>query len=125
MIYKYPAIRYQQLPPKEGDSAPREIVCLVAPCDEILTWAGIPRKSATITGLGTDDEQVVELHGYQRESNPTRVRQLIKFFQTPENVIPTSILLARRFANSAKFVSSGSPYTFGGVVAEQGVVEIE
>jgi len=121
-MYSYPAIRYQQLPSASGSSETREIVCLVAPSDEILQWAGIPRKAAALVGSEAGD--VVELHGYQREQNPARVRQLIKFFQSPENVIPTSILLARRFSESVSFKANAPAWDFGGIKAQPGVVEI-
>jgi hypothetical protein len=60
-------------------------VAFVAHAGEILSWAGIPRKS---------DEM---LTGYQRFLDEKRVDgQILPFFQNSENCSPTAIIVALR-----------------------------
>jgi len=119
MSYKYPAIRYWQLPGSEHKS----IICFAAPCDEILDWAGIPRKSEAIVE-DTSSEKTLELHGYQREKDDKRIDKLVDFYQSPENVIPTSVLLAARFSEQVRFESAEEVADFGGVKVEYGILRI-
>jgi hypothetical protein len=119
MNYTYPAIRYWQLPGAESKS----IVCFAAPCDEILRWAGIPRKSEAVIQDDSPDK-TLELHGYQREQDSKRISKLIDFYQSPENVIPTSVLLASRFSHQVKFNPAQEVADFGGVKVQYGFIEI-
>ena len=60
-------------------------VAFVAHAGEILSWAGIPRKSDEL------------LTGYQRFLDEKRVDvQILPFFQTPENCSPTAVIVALR-----------------------------
>ncbi|MBD2094472.1 hypothetical protein H6F90_04815 [Trichocoleus sp. FACHB-591] len=119
MSYEYPAIRYWQLPGAEHKS----IICFAAPCDEILNWAGIPRKSEAIVE-DVSSEKILELHGYQREKDDKRIDKLVDFYQSPENVIPTSVLLAARFSEQVLFESSGEVADFGGVKVQYGMLKV-
>lgn len=120
--FAYPAIRYQQLA-STSDGKPRSIICLTAPCDEILSWAGIPRKVETLATADSDD--TVPLHGYQRAKDDSRIQKLVEFYQNPSNVVPTSLLLATRDDARVKFVATGPTVDFGSSVAEQGTITIE
>jgi hypothetical protein len=121
VTFEYAAIRYSQLP-SCGDQS--TIICLVAPCDEILTWAGIPRKAEAVASDEEEETAYIRLHGYQRESNRIRVEKLVEFYQNPQNVIPTSILLARRFSNLVEFEATGTDLDFGSVSATPGLLRI-
>lgn len=121
--YTYPALRYSQLP--SGGKDDTDIVCLVAPCDEMLQWAGIPRKSEEVAADAAGEGERITLHGYQREAESKRLAQLVMFFQNPQNIVPTSILLARRFAQQVQFDPQGHEIDFGGVKAQIGQLCIE
>ena len=58
------------------------IVSFVAPAEEILDWAGIPRR--------TEDD---EMSGFQRAFDPGRVDQAKQFFDIPLNQSPTAIVV--------------------------------
>lgn len=120
MKYEYPAIRYWQL---DDCDDKKSIICMTAPCDEILSWAGIPRKAESIISDVEGDEKI-EIHGYQRQQDKNRIQSLVEFYGSNDNVIPTSLLLATRFDDSVEFFNTGGITDFGGSRAELGKVVI-
>src|SRR3954470_13214375 len=57
------------------------IISFVAPAEQVLKWAGIPRRS--------DDAFV----GFQRAGEEVRILNAKKFFEIPENQSPTSLIV--------------------------------
>ncbi len=75
---------YQALAFRQQEDSPIEIAFIAYSLD-ILSWAGVPRKSDEI------------LAGYQRFLNSTRVDQeIVPFFQQPKNCSPTAVIVALR-----------------------------
>lgn len=75
---------YQGLAFRQQEASPIQ-VSFVAHAEEIMEWAGIPRKS---------DEF---LAGFQRFRDDQRVDQeILPFFQDPKNCSPTAIIVALR-----------------------------
>lgn len=69
---------------RQQDKSPIQ-VAFVAHAGEVLSWAGIPRKSDEL------------LTGYQRFLDDKRVDgQILPFFQTAENCSPTAVIVALR-----------------------------
>src|SRR3954454_18960459 len=57
------------------------LVSFVAPASELMTWAGVPRRS----------EQ--NKAGFQRMEDQSRIDRAKEYFQQPLNQSPTSIIL--------------------------------
>src|ERR1039457_5434990 len=76
-IRRYRGIAYRQ---SRSPDAPY-LVSFVATAEELLEWAGIPRRS---------EENLV---GFQRASDPKRVDRAKKFFDFPENQSPTALVV--------------------------------
>ena len=76
MSIKYKGYKYRQ-----NDSSDKWLFSFVASCEQVRSWAGIPRKS--------DDN----LEGFQRPDNKERIAQISDYFDNVENVSPTSIIL--------------------------------
>jgi hypothetical protein len=75
--YKVLAFRQQKSSPVQ--------VAFVAHAGEVLKWAGIPRKSDEL------------LTGFQRFKDDDRIeKQIVPFFQYPENCSPTAVIVALR-----------------------------
>src|SRR5437879_5348949 len=73
----YRGFAYRQT---EAPAAPW-LVTFVASSEELLTWAGIPRKS----------EQ--NLTGFQRPMDDARVAKAKAFFDMPNNQSPTALIV--------------------------------
>lgn len=77
--YTYDVIAF-----KQQDQSPTELV-FVAPANEVIEWAGVPRKSDEL------------LAGYQRLKDNDRIdKEVVPFFQDPTNSSPTAIVVALR-----------------------------
>jgi hypothetical protein len=74
----YKGVAYRQA----NDPQSPWIISLVAPAEEILDWAGIPRRT-------TDPEMA----GFQRAFDPARVEKAKKFFDIGVNQSPTSVVI--------------------------------
>jgi len=75
---------YQALAFRQQEKSPIE-VAFVAYALDILTWAGVPRKSDEL------------LAGYQRFLDRNRINQdIVPYFQEPKNCSPTAIIVALR-----------------------------
>lgn len=78
MAYKtYDGIAYRQT---TATDAPW-LVLFVAPAEELLTWAGIPRRTDTAT------------MGFQRVDDVDRVARAKEFFSLPPNQSPTALVI--------------------------------
>lgn len=86
--YRYNAIKYKQV------ANEHDVVMFVAPCNEILEWAGIPRK---------EEKEGVQTVGYQRIQVTKRIEDISAFLQNTENIIANPILCASRMSNSITF----------------------
>ncbi|HXJ23752.1 MAG TPA: hypothetical protein VMT03_26285 [Polyangia bacterium] len=74
----YDGIAYRQA----TDPGSPWIVSFVAPAEEILEWAGIPRRSSD-----------AEMMGFQRTWDDKRVEKAKRFFEVPLNQSPTAIVV--------------------------------
>jgi hypothetical protein len=81
--FSYPALLVRQ-----GPDAP-PLVLFSASAVEMDQWVGIPQKAKMLEG---------ETLGFQRDSNPTRVEQIARFYGEPRNVIHNPLLCAIREA---------------------------
>ena len=75
--YTYPGTAYKQSLHRDAPW----IVSFVAPAEELLLWAGIPRRS---------DQKLV---GFQRMDDELRVNRAQKFFTTENNQSPTALII--------------------------------
>lgn len=73
----YDCFVYKQL----NDSKGSWIVTFVSSAEELLGWAGIPRRLSN------------DLLGFQRPDNAKRVAKAAKFFDYPENLSPTALIV--------------------------------
>lgn len=110
MKLSYPAVLYKQL---KGASEQASVLIFAAPSADILSFAGIPRKEVVDASRG-------ETVGYQR---PPSDRKLPRFLNEPENIIPTSLLLATRNRQKVTFIAN--PNNSEPRVSLSGVVEID
>lgn len=76
-IFKYQGMAYRQ----GRDALTPWLVSIVVPAEELLEWAGIPRRSET------------DLMGFQRAYDPKRVQAAREFFVEPANVSPTAVVV--------------------------------
>jgi hypothetical protein len=77
--YMYPAFAFRQ-----QEKSPIQ-VAFVARADEIVRWAGVPRKQDEL------------LTGFQRFKDDTRINQeIVPFFRDEKNCSPTAIIIALR-----------------------------
>ena len=76
--------KYDVLAFRQQEKSPLQ-VAFVAHAGDVLSWTGVPRKSDEL------------LSGYQRFRDDTRVdREIVPFFQNPQNCSPTAAILALR-----------------------------
>ncbi|MEZ4218997.1 MAG: hypothetical protein R3E88_21205 [Myxococcota bacterium] len=69
---------------RQQEKSPLQLA-FVAPADDLLTWAGIPRKSDEL------------LTGFQRFRDKKRVdEEIVPFFQDDKNCSPTALIVALR-----------------------------
>lgn len=66
------------------------LVSFVAPAEELLTWAGIPRRSEH------------NLSGFQRAEDPVRIAKAKSYFQLPDNQSPTALVVGIHPADDAQ-----------------------
>jgi hypothetical protein len=76
-VYEYRGTAYRQ----NVDAGTPWILSFVAIAEELVEWAGIPRRS--------DDN----LAGFQRAYDPARVAKAKSFFDIPQNQSPTAIIV--------------------------------
>ncbi|MCK8431905.1 hypothetical protein G3I77_02350 [Streptomyces sp. D2-8] len=97
VIRTYEAFRTWQTP----ESKP--LILFSAPAVDIEKWAGVPQRRRL-------DEE--ETSGFQREEDPTRVRELTKFFSNHRNVAQNPLLGALQDHERIEFkeLKSGSPF---------------
>ena len=77
MLISYDGIAYRQSRRLEAPW----LVSFVAPAEELLSWAGIPRRS----------EQ--NLSGFQRTDDPIRIGKAKSYFEMPDNQSPTALVV--------------------------------
>src|SRR4051794_5406731 len=75
--FRYRGSAYRQSP--LGDSP--WIVSFVTSAEELLQWAGIPRRSEE------------NFAGFQRGEDPVRVSKAKDFFSMPQNQSPTALIV--------------------------------
>lgn len=77
------SISYKAFAYRQGTSSEAPIiVSFVAPAEEVVDWAGMPRRSAD-----------AEMAGFQRSVDQTRADRAKEFFQIPKNQSPTAIVV--------------------------------
>lgn len=76
-MYTYRATAYRQASNSESPL----LISFVATAEEILQWAGIPRRA---------EEGLI---GFQRTADPVRVQKAAEFFRQAENQSPTALIL--------------------------------
>lgn len=81
--FRYLARRFLQHP---NNQAP--LLSLVASSDDIVKWAGVPRKAYEFRN-GT-------LVGFQRQLDDARIREIRDFISSERNVSPTAVVVAFR-----------------------------
>jgi hypothetical protein len=109
LTFTYAALGFRQ-----QKDAPLQIA-FVAFSNEVLTWAGIPRKSDEL------------LTGYQRFRDPKRIDQeIVPFFQDSHNCSPTALIVAlRREAGIGRCVLEPADVTPGQVAPMTLTVELD
>jgi len=88
LTYRYLAVKYLQ----QENSSP--VFLFAAPCHEITSWAGIPRKEA---------KEGVQTVGFQRSPDRNRLKKLKLFLGQKENIVANPILCATRNLSCIKF----------------------
>ena len=101
---------------KQHADSELEILSFVAPADQIVQWAGVPRKSE----LGHDGIPV----NFQRALENTRVSNIRDFFGTPTNLSPTSIVIALRDNANFQPIQVELPETTSEIETEYGLLTI-
>jgi hypothetical protein len=77
MKTSYPGFAYRQT----ADSRAPWLVLTVIPAEELLKWAGVPRRTESST------------MGFQRVEDEDRVRRTTAFFNLPPNQSPTALIV--------------------------------
>ncbi|MCM5571085.1 hypothetical protein M6I34_11265 [Burkholderiaceae bacterium FT117] len=107
LVYSVFAFRQQAKSPIQ--------VAFVANAGDVLTWAGIPRKSDEL------------LTGYQRFKDDDRInRSIVPFFQNPANCSPTAVIIALRADTGiGRCVLANTEMPVGEVVETQLEIEMD
>ena len=84
-VREYRAVAYKQA----TDPSSSWILSLVVPAEELLEWAGIPRRSSD-----------AEMAGFQRAYTESRVEKAKSFFEIPVNQSPTALVVGLHATNS-------------------------
>jgi hypothetical protein len=91
---EYPVVAYKQ---SKHSQAPI-LLSLVVPAEELLCWAGIPRRAED------------RLIGFQRPDSPDRVQAAKMFFNLSCNQSPTALIIGIHKATpNAKLLVNGDP----------------
>lgn len=109
--FEYKAVRIRQT--ETGDY----LVLFAAPATQIDLWVGIPQKKQ-LADQG-------ETTGFQREENPTRIKELKKFYQNEKNIIQNPLLCARRGSKVGTVTFELAEQTTENEYIEHGIISID